>query len=152
MICKIVLRNIFRRTRASANSLIIRKKYYYENNFTDNPADNFKCIYDFCMVRASQIQIAFPCSGYSGKLADSVCGILFSGSCQPYGTWHLLGSPVENHTGNNHADCFFRFLRAVSRRRHPMESSGRLCADLCRSFFYLQKMVKRVSNPFYYDG
>jgi hypothetical protein len=33
-----------------------------------------------------------------------------------------------------------------------MESSGRLCADLCSSFFYLQKMVKRVSNPFYYDG
>ncbi len=51
------------------------------------------------MVRPLEVQRLSALEGYSGKLVDSLSGILFSSACQPYWSPSVYSSTAQGDTG-----------------------------------------------------
>lgn len=103
---------------------------------------DFKHFHDIRVVRASQIQKRSSCGSDTDKLADSVSGILFSGSCKPYRARHIHHRAVKNHTGSHNARCVLRVFGSLPQRGNPLElyCGFRVYGNGCLLCF--QKMVK----------
>jgi hypothetical protein len=75
------------------------------------------------------------------QLADSVCGILFSGSGKSNRKLPVLYSPAKNHSGSDNTYRLFRLFDPLSKRKFQVELSRRIYDDDWGGILRIQKMV-----------
>ena len=108
-------------------------------------ACDFQYFYDICLVRPFKIQGHRALEGGCDQLADCFFLILFSGAGQPHRVLPVYDGPVENDSGNHHADGFLFFFGVLSRRIPEVEHDcGVFMHGRCRFFYFRQvKPVRR---------